>query len=81
MVLVPSEAPEEAQIFRDLLFGVQAKAVLDGAEPFGRGDLRRNNQAVKILSYRFAVVAHVCVIHVAQHAHRSLPFGIEKRSE
>ena len=41
LALVPSEAAEDAQIFRDLLLGVVAEAVLERAEVLVKEDVGR----------------------------------------
>ncbi len=72
LILIPAEARKEPQAVGHFLLGVQSKAIFHRAVAFGLRDVGRGDLAGEILLHRLAVVAHVRVIHKAQHAHRAL---------
>src|SRR5581483_1438097 len=77
LAFVPSEAAEGAQVLSDLLLGVVAKAIFQGAEVLVGEDVGRGVDAREIGAHGFAIDAHVGVVGVEEDARGALAAGQE----
>src|SRR5580704_2287875 len=71
--VAPSQASESAQVRRKFLLKIEAQAILMATLPPRRGDVGRHDRIFQIISDRFFVTPHVCMVQVAEETHNSWP--------